>query len=111
MDLIFSWQFVTVLLVYSAVGVWLTDKAKSLVGVVGGLQANLIAFFVTGVVSYLSKFIGASTVFVALYAIGYVGDTPDVPAGATFWAYYVLIHIASFLVAGRIYDWRKLIKG
>ena len=45
-----------------------------------------------------------------LFSLGYVGDIPIIPPEILgSWAFYITLWVLSFLVSGRIYDYRHLL--
>lgn len=110
LELILSAAFVLILTIYAAASTFLTEKIKDIANVSGKAASYVTAFISSGFIVYLSKLIGVSGVFTLLLGLGYEGDIPSIPPEATLhWWYYIIIHIASFSIAGGIYDWRKLL--
>lgn len=110
LELILSAAFILILTIYATASTFLTEKVKDLANVSGKVASYVTAFISSGFIVYLSKIVNVGAIFSILAGLGYTGDIPDVPAeAAAHWWYYIIVHIASFLIAGGIYDWRNLL--
>jgi len=110
LTLIFGAVFIAAALVFAGASLFLTEKLKDLMKAKTKAVIYLVAFISSGLIVWVTYFLGSSAVFSILVGIGYTGTAPNIPPEAMGqWVYFLLLHILSFLLAGGIYDWRKLL--
>lgn len=107
MTAIFAAAFLIVAAIFAIVALFLTEKLKDLTNWTTKVGGYVLSFFSTGLLVVLSKALGVNAVFSMLKLIyPNVPVPPDIPPDVG-WAYWGIIGILAWLVAGGIYDWRK----
>lgn len=106
MEFILSGAFIALILAYAAASLFLTQKVVDLLNVSTKVLKYIVAALSSGVVVFGAKFLGSTAIASVLVALGYV-DLPPPEITTDSWFVHIIIWLASFLVSGGIFDWRK----